>query len=542
MSNNIIHVNSNISSRFISTENISSENILSDNVDVNDAFSALNEPTGFVDGSTQTSTFIGGTTRQYTISATGSEFNVYVQSVKYTKTTDNITITDTDGLHLIYYNNSGELAVTENPTVCGIKDVMTNYAICAYIIWDASGNQSIYFSKDNAFHLSQMDNSTLFYIHSTIGSTYAFGMEIEDINTNEDGDVNTDAQFGVAAGGYHNEDICIQTAAISYTIGLPIFYLDGPDPGVLRKATVSGFSILNDDGLGGGDERVLYNQFTGGNWTQTEVTDKDFVLYHIFATTDPTMPYISIQGQNEYSNASDARSGATTEINSLHINEIYSYLVNEMIPIATVIFQTNDTYLNDVKARIRDTINNEDYVDWRQIQILPNGISGITDHGYLDGLSGDDHEQYVTLENRGGETLDIDKIIVSDMAAGTGSDVVLNGSDELVYVTSIRESKTNIQTLSSIDTSWIYNIDVKKYNYRLIDDDKNYTDVPHPQLHTGLIADDLELIDTGKKHCTYRDGKLSGISYTSIVPDLIAEVQRLNMKIRRLEDLLDKTN
>jgi len=529
----VIHSNKYIGSDVISANDISGEISFDSGLNIEDAFYALNEPTGFDNGTTQTSTFIGGITREYTIAATGLEFNVYIQGAKYIKTSDTIEITDTDGLHLIYYNNSGTLAVTENPTICGVKDIMINFAICAYVVWDATGNQSIYFSKDNAFHLSQMDNSTLFYIHSTIGSTYEFGMEIVDINTNEDGDVNTDAQFGVASGGYHNEDICIQTAAVAYTVGLPIFYLTGADLGVLRKATVSEFSVLNT-----GTGRLAYNQLTGGNWEQTEINDKDFVLYHIFSTTDPDMPYISIQGQNEYSSATDARLGATAEINSLHINEIYSYLINEMIPIATIIFQTNDTYLNDVKARIRDTATDYDYVDWRQVQILQNGISGITNHGYLDGLSGDDHEQYVTLENRGGETLDIDKIIVSNMAAGTGSDVVLNGSDELVYITSVRESKINITDISPIDTSWIYNIDVKKYNYREIDHTGNYTDKFHPQIHTGVIADELELIDTGKKHCTYRNGKLSGVSYTSMVPVLIAEIQLLNTKIRRLENAI----
>jgi hypothetical protein len=43
------------------------------------------------------------------------------------------------------------------------------------------------------------------------------------------------------------------------------------------------------------------------------------------------------------------------------------------------------------------------------------GASGVSDHGELSGLADDDHTQYATLVNRGGETLDIDTVQMENL-------------------------------------------------------------------------------------------------------------------------------
>jgi hypothetical protein len=56
----------------------------------------------------------------------------------------------------------------------------------------------------------------------------------------------------------------------------------------------------------GGDYRAAYNQFTGGSWQQTEVSNNDFVLIHIWATNNIEEGnnigglLVVIQGENEY--------------------------------------------------------------------------------------------------------------------------------------------------------------------------------------------------------------------------------------------------
>jgi len=84
------------------------------------------------------------------------------------------------------------------------------------------------------------------------------------------------------------------------------------------------------------------------------------MLYHIFATTEMDNPMIVIMGQTEYTNAGNARDGALTEIHSLLTNDL---LLPETRPIATIIYQTRDTYTNPVQARIISTDAGDDFID-----------------------------------------------------------------------------------------------------------------------------------------------------------------------------------
>ena len=66
----------------------------------------------------------------------------------------------------------------------------------------------------------------------------------------------------------------------------------------------------------------------------------------------------------------------------------------EFTAIATVIYQTSDSYTNDPKARVIPTEEGADYTDWRGVQGQSRGSVAISDHGNLTGLGDDDHEQY----------------------------------------------------------------------------------------------------------------------------------------------------
>ena len=93
-----------------------------------------------------------------------------------------------------------------------------------------------------------------------------------------------------------------------------------------------------------------------------------------------------------YATVSLARAGAETEINSLVFGNLP---LEEIIPVATVIFQTSTSpsYDNAVKARTRTTDAGDNFVDWRQSSLKGAGGS-ITNHGGLAGLTDDDHPQY----------------------------------------------------------------------------------------------------------------------------------------------------
>ena len=102
---------------------------------------------------------------------------------------------------------------------------------------------------------------------------------------------------------------------------------------------------------------------TGTEWQLTAVTNNDFTLCHVLAINadDSDLVPIAIMGQEEYATRAQARTGANTEIYNLQVN----FPIPEVVPIATFIFETKDSFANDVKAVIRTTEDGEDYVDWR---------------------------------------------------------------------------------------------------------------------------------------------------------------------------------
>jgi len=151
-----------------------------------------------------------------------------------------------------------------------------------------------------------------------------------------------------------------------------------------------------------GTGRAAWNEFTGGAWQQTEVTNNDFVLAHIFAVNDASVGnarrFIAIQGEAAYNNLTLARAGATTEINSVVTTGLPFV---EFVPLGTIIYQTGDGYSNPVKSRIRTTDLGEDYVDLREFRFSANS-GGPSDHGALANLGNDDHLQYLLLAGRAG--------------------------------------------------------------------------------------------------------------------------------------------
>jgi hypothetical protein len=125
-----------------------------------------------------------------------------------------------------------------------------------------------------------------------------------------------------------------------------------------------------------------------------EVSNNNFLLMHLFATDDIEHPMIWVVGQAIYTTLALARAGADAEINQISLAAIGG-LSNEMLPVATVIIQTSNSYANAVKSRVRSTDIGASFVDWRRFIAAGGGTVGVTDHGALSGLADDDHPQYV---------------------------------------------------------------------------------------------------------------------------------------------------
>lgn len=350
------------------------------------------EPTGFLsttDGKPNTSSVITFTDtspdRTLSLSVSSGSFDFYVKGVKFTKTTtQTCQITDVEGLHYIYFNSSGNLV----ETVTFVPALITENALVSTVYWNAVNNVNLMVSDER--HQITMDGASHLLHHTTKGSDYVSGSALNSF-TIGNGSLDAHAQFGVDAGAMRDEDLYHELDAVLVANGCPIFYQLGTT-GTWRRVINAGFSVTTT-----GTGRLAWNEFVGGAWQLSEVTNNLYALCHIFSTNDPNQPYIAIVGQAVYSSAANARTGANTEIGNLITSGLPSV---EFVPIGTVILQTNNTYANAVKSRIILTDTGTNYEDFR-FSLVTSTIASASSHSSLSNLAANDHPQYL-LKGTGG--------------------------------------------------------------------------------------------------------------------------------------------
>lgn len=364
-----------------------------------EVFEALKEPTGVEDRTQSTLTFAVETNlAKVTIApkSPATEFNIWTKGEKIViDELKSITLPDSEGLHIIYFNSDGVLQSSLNPDYNDIKFIISEQVIIALLYWDATNKQIVCDGEER--HGTIMDGETHAYLHIDRGLVINSGLGLSTFDIGN-GSSNAHAQFGVNQGIVADEDLRITINEIIYTTGLPILHRMGTN-GDWRKVIQTGFACYR-----GPNTRLSYNEFTGATWQLSEVDNNSFVLYHIFATTGYTNKIYSIMGQNQYGNSTQARAGAVEEISSLLLEGLPT---PEIKPIGAVIFQTGN-YGNLVNARIILTDEGANYVDWRA-SYLPRGTTP-TYHGNLTGLNEDHHLQYLRTDG----TRDITGIISYD--------------------------------------------------------------------------------------------------------------------------------
>jgi len=324
-------------------------------------------------------------TRTFSIAPVGDDYYFYVQGRQFRKTSQTILqITNVEGKHYPYFDENGDIQELVNPTASQISTAIRDFCTIAQIFWDSENQEAVIFGDER--HGNTMSESTHAYLHFAFGMRWLQGLGLTGILADQDGSSNTHAQVGHAFGIVTDEDLLNMISSRASTVGMPIIYFK--DSGNVRRLTLSGFPVIDDVSAGSGATgRLVYNQYTGGIWQLTTVADGYFVNYHLFATNDKDQPIISVMGQNQYDTISNARIGMATEIDTA-LSLLDS---QEMLPLASIIFETQDAYSNAVKARIRQTPNGIDYVDW----IVSDREAGTPgSHGNLSGLLADDHLQY----------------------------------------------------------------------------------------------------------------------------------------------------
>lgn len=371
-----------------------------DGISVADVFNDMQYPTGYPTRDDSQISF-DDATRTFTIEPRlpATSFSYYIRGVKYTVSAPaTIVLSNVTGTYFVYFDDVGALNVTD------IFDVslLSTKGYTAAIYWNATAGKAAYVADER--HGLQMDGATHLHLHESLGTQFIFGLALGSILADASGDLDASAQLTVDNGVIRDEDIqhnIVDTGtgstvsdleqALSSIAQIPVLYRLGSTAAWTVKPA-DDFPLVYNGTAGYTGTLPAYNQFTGGAWQLTEVTNNDFMLIHIVATNDINHPVVALLGTASYNTKPSSREAVYTEISS------YSGLpFQEFVPIGSVIFECRTSYNNVPKARIRTTDEGWDYIDWRNVSTFGNvSVAGITDHGNLSGLLDDDHPQYHT--------------------------------------------------------------------------------------------------------------------------------------------------
>lgn len=343
--------------------------------------SLTKEPTGFpvaADNATSTLSFVNGT-RTFSITPVSTSFTMYVQGVQYIKNAvQSIVIPPTEGVHHIYFDNTG----TIQSTTTFSSTIITDYAYIANVYWDNTNNQQLLLGEER--HGLSFPGPVHLYAHTYFGTAYVSGLDLTGFVIG-DGSLSTHAQFGYLAGVFYDEDIIFNISAVTAPASVPIFYRSGATP-VWRKKTADTFPIIYSGtaGYNGANGRIAYNLNTAGTYSLSEIPEQAYVNYHYYFTNDLNQPLIGFIGDSYYENISDARIGQNAEIQRL---KAVTLPFQEYILAGSVIFQSGASFGNAPKAAIVQNDLASNFTDWKTktigTQQLQN-LQGSLDFSQLD--------------------------------------------------------------------------------------------------------------------------------------------------------------
>jgi hypothetical protein len=337
-----------------------------------DIDSKTGEPTGFPNTTDSVLSF-DDITRTFTIAPSGSSYDVFLGGFRVAVSeTKSITIDNVTDTYYFYFDkNTRDLVSTSTFS----SDIFLVHAPVAAVYWQTDQQEAIYFADER--HGIVMDGATHAHIHQSFGTQYRFGLGIENIVADAAGSIDSDAQFAVQNGRIADEDIEIdivnnqpqQLQAIGI---LPVFYRIGAADN-WYKTTADEFPlILPGDSTFYDNTNTLaaYNTNENGQWELLQSDPNKFLLMHVFATNNIDEPIIVICG-NHYDTKTAARAGAESELLSF---DGLPFL--EFVPIATVIYQTKETFTNTPKSTVVSTEEGGAFIDWRRTSTYLGVSSG----------------------------------------------------------------------------------------------------------------------------------------------------------------------
>ena len=302
-----------------------------------------------------------------------SDYKYYISGVEYENTAnDSVTITDTEGVWYIYYNESGVLTASQT-----VWNLVTQVSV-TLIYWDATNNLAIIIGDER--HTESFSGVAHDYHHQTQGTRYATGF-VGTIYSAPNADKVT-----ITVGEAHDENIEIivvdgtgsglfeqDLSTTDAYSRLPVFYRDGST--AWRKFDATDHPFYDNAGV----DRVYHNTEAAGNWSITEAGNNKYVAYWLFITDEKDEPIVAFMGQGDTENTlAGAKSNYTPDSLELGVLPIL-----EMKLLYRIIIKNNSI---------------EDITDYRTTTGTAVSSFVTNSHSSLSNLGNDDHPQYLLTD------------------------------------------------------------------------------------------------------------------------------------------------
>ena len=130
----------------------------------------------------------------------------------------------------------------------------------------------------------------------------------------------------------------------------------------------------------------------------------------------------------------------------------------------------------------------------------------------------------------------LNSVVYNNTTSATTRTLYIGGDYFIGGISSIRESKKNIEDVSNVD--WLYQLNPVTFNYRKKDDEGKYTEEIYDELNYGLIAEDTQpvadfLINYDD---TNDEKKMIGIEYSRLITPMLKAIQELKAEIDELKN------
>ena len=319
------------------------------------------EPTGWVD-KTQTTLSYTAATRTLTLTVGGSGASFYSGAQRFAlaaAAAPTVVHANTTGIHYIYYDGSTTLTAsttvwTINSSVVPVAAIYYNATLVSGVVLDER-------------HGIQMDGATHSYLHDTRGTQVESGFAASNYTLSDAADASTTPD--IATGIITDEDL--ETTVAALTAGASAYKV------WYRSGAAGEWTWLAVDFPFTYGTYIHYNQFTGGVWTRTELTNARYVNMYCFALPAVTSGYgfAWVMGQAIHTTVANANA---ENVNSLAYG---TFPFTEAAVLYKLTFLTATGNANLGKVQLMSLTR----IVGTTVNIAQTGIN---DHSGLSGLAG----------------------------------------------------------------------------------------------------------------------------------------------------------